>query len=162
MRFTAACVKLCVCCRHAAQLLQHLQHHCLAQRQAWFFRMPIQACEAQEKVIHCAELSDQQKGQMLSLIISYPDRALPLFEVPEYLLAHTLSAHLQGPPAGTSYNSVLAVVLLQTPLTRSCCVQCCGGVLLLKLPEPSLAWLESSSFLDGHVNVLICCGFRLW
>ena len=65
------------------------------------FRMPIQACEAQEKVIHCEDLSDQQKGQMLSQIITYPDRALLLFEVPEYLLAHTLSAHLQGPPAGT-------------------------------------------------------------
>ena len=63
--------------------------------------MPIQAREAQEKVIRCADLSNQQKGQMLSLLIAYPNRALPLFEVPEYLLAHTLSAHLQGPPAGT-------------------------------------------------------------
>ncbi len=63
--------------------------------------MPIQACEAQEMVIHCADLSDQQKGQMPAQIITHPDKALPLFEVPEYLLAHTLSAHLQGPPAGT-------------------------------------------------------------
>jgi len=82
-------------------LLQQLQHKRLAQRQRLLFRMLIQACEAQEKVIHCSDLSDQQKGQMLSQIITYPARVLPLFEVPEYLLAHTLSAHLQGPPAGT-------------------------------------------------------------
>ena len=65
------------------------------------FRMPIQACEAQDKVTYCADLSDKQKGQMLAQIITYPDRAPPLFEVPEYLLAHPLSAHLQSPPAGT-------------------------------------------------------------
>ena len=80
--------------------------------------MPVQACEAKEKVIQLANLSDKEKGQMLARIIIYPDRALPLFEVPEYLLAHTLSEYLQGPPAGTRYNSVLAVVLLQTPPTH--------------------------------------------
>ena len=72
------------------------------------------SCEAQEKVIQWANLSGQQKGQMLSQIITYPDIALPLFEVPEYLLAQTLSAHLQGPPAGI-VNSVSAVVRVQMP-----------------------------------------------
>ena len=97
--------------------------------------MPIQACEAREKVIHCAYLSHQQKGQMLAQIINCPDRALPLFDVPEFLLADTLSAHLQGPPAGTVQLCVSCCADADAP-PCSCCSQSRGGVLLLKLPEP--------------------------
>lgn len=161
VRFTAACVKSCVCCKHAAQLTAAVATQLSSSKTGLLFRMPIQACEAREKVIHCADLSHQQKGQMLAQIINCPDRALPLFDVPEFLLADTLSAHLQGPPAGTVQLCVSCCADADAP-PRSCCSQSRGGVLLLRLPEPSLACLTRSSFSARHINVLICCGFRLW
>ena len=154
-------MKSCLCCTHVAKLTTAVATETSSSKTCLLFRMPIQTCEAQEKVIHCADLSDQQKGQMLSQIITFPDRALPLFEVPEYLLAHTFVSAPTGPTSRYSHSSVLAVVLMHIPPPRSCYSQSCGEALLSKLPERSLACLERDTFFARHTNSFVC-GFRLW
>ena len=67
-------------------------------------RMSVHADEARAKVIHCETLDDKQKAKMLLLINTEPDTTLPVFTgVPDFLLGHTLSMHLEGLKAGTTH-----------------------------------------------------------
>ena len=66
-------------------------------------RMSAQADGARAKVIHCETLDDKQKAKMLLLINTKPDTTLPVFTgVPDFLLGHTLSMHLEELTAGTT------------------------------------------------------------
>ncbi|KAA6429165.1 MAG: hypothetical protein FRX49_00562 [Trebouxia sp. A1-2] len=59
--------------------------------------MSLQADEARAKIINCEALDDKQKAKMLLLINTEPDTTLPVFTgVPDFLLGHTLSMHLEG------------------------------------------------------------------
>lgn len=65
--------------------------------------MSLQADEARAKIINCEILDDKQKAKMLLLLNTEPDTSLPVFTgVPDFLLGHTLSMHLEGLKAGTS------------------------------------------------------------
>ncbi|KAL3139897.1 hypothetical protein ABBQ38_004191 [Trebouxia sp. C0009 RCD-2024] len=65
--------------------------------------MSLQADEARAKIINCEALDDKQKAKMLLLINTEPDTSLPVFTgVPDFLLGHTLSMHLEGLKAGAS------------------------------------------------------------
>ncbi|KAA6419341.1 MAG: hypothetical protein FRX49_10740 [Trebouxia sp. A1-2] len=65
--------------------------------------MSLQADEARAKIINCEALDDKQKAKMLLLINTEPDTTLPVFTgVPDFLLGHTLSMHLEGLKAGAS------------------------------------------------------------
>ena len=65
-------------------------------------RMSGQADDARVKDIHCEMLDNKQKAKMLLLINTKPDTTLPVFTgVPDVLLGHTLSMHLEGLTAGT-------------------------------------------------------------
>ncbi|DBA71815.1 TPA: hypothetical protein ACH3X2_010968 [Trebouxia sp. C0005] len=64
--------------------------------------MSLQADEARAKIINCEALDDKQKAKMLLLINTEPDTTLPVFTgVPDFLLGHTLSMHLEGLKADT-------------------------------------------------------------
>ena len=63
--------------------------------------MLVSADDARAKVIHCEALDDKQKAKMLLLINTEPDTTLPVFTgVPDFLLGHTLSVHMEGLTAG--------------------------------------------------------------
>ena len=63
--------------------------------------MSVQADDARAKVIHCETLDNKQKAKMLLLINTKPDTTLPVFTgVPDFLLGHTLSVHMEGLTAG--------------------------------------------------------------
>ena len=65
--------------------------------------MSVQADDARAKVIHCKALDNEQKAKMLLLINTKPDTTLPVFTgVPDFLLGHTLSVHLEGMTAGNN------------------------------------------------------------
>ena len=65
--------------------------------------MSVQADDARAKVIHCETLDNEQKAKMLLLINTKPDTTLPVFTgVPDFLLGHTLSVHLEGMTAGNN------------------------------------------------------------
>ena len=65
--------------------------------------MPVQADDARAKVIQCETLYHEQKAKMLLLINTKPDTTLPVFTgVPDFLLGHTVSMHLEGLTAGTT------------------------------------------------------------
>ncbi|DBA89099.1 TPA: hypothetical protein ACH3X1_016272 [Trebouxia sp. C0004] len=65
--------------------------------------MSVQADDARAKVIHCETLDNEQKAKMLLLINTKPDTTLPVFTgVPDFLLGHTLSVHLEGMTADRS------------------------------------------------------------
>ena len=64
--------------------------------------MSVQADDARAKVVHCEVLDNKQKAKMLLLINTKPDTTMPVFTgVPDFLLGHTLSLHLEGLTAGT-------------------------------------------------------------
>ena len=65
--------------------------------------MSVQAEDARDKVIQCETLDNKQKAKMLLLNNTKPDITLPVFTgVPDFLLGHTLSMHLEGVTAGTT------------------------------------------------------------
>ncbi|KAL0021289.1 hypothetical protein WJX79_009826 [Trebouxia sp. C0005] len=64
--------------------------------------MSLQADEARAKIINCEAVDDKQKAKMLLLINTEPDTTLLVFTgVPDFLLGHTLSMHLEGLRAGS-------------------------------------------------------------
>ena len=66
-------------------------------------RMSVQADDARAKVIQCETLDHEQKAKMLLLINTKPDTTLLVFTgVPDFLLGHTVSMHLEGLTAGTT------------------------------------------------------------
>ena len=78
-------------------------------------RMSVSADEARAKVIHCEALDDKQKAKMLLLINTEPDTTLPVFTgVPDFLLGHTVSAHLEGMTTGTSPTAHAVALYLHT------------------------------------------------
>ena len=65
--------------------------------------MSVQADDARAKVIQCETLDHEQKAKMLLLINTKPDTTLLVFTgVPDFLLGHTVSMHLEGLTAGTT------------------------------------------------------------
>lgn len=86
-------------------------------------RMLLQADDARAKVIHCVTLDNKQKAKMLLLINTKPDTTLPVFTgVPDFLLGHTLSVHLEGMTAGTTPTAhTTALYLTIHPLLEFTC-----------------------------------------
>ena len=77
--------------------------------------MSVQADDARAKVIHCETLDNKQKAKMLLLINTKPDTTLPVFTgVPDFLLGHTLSVHLEGLTAGTTLTAHAIALYLET------------------------------------------------
>ena len=77
--------------------------------------MSVQADDARAKVIHCETLDNKQKAKMLLLINTKPDTTLPVFTgVPDFLLGHTLSVHLEGLTAGTTPTAHAIALYLET------------------------------------------------
>ena len=77
--------------------------------------MSVSADDARAKVIHCEALDDKQKAKMLLLINTEPDTTLPVFTgVPDFLLGHTLSVHLEGMTTGTTPTAHAIALYLHT------------------------------------------------
>ena len=115
-------------------------------------RMSVSADDARAKVIHCEALHDKQKAKMLLLINTEPDITLPVFTgVPDFLLGHTLSAHLEGMTTGTTPTAHAIALYLHTSsalrlllVTLNIGLQHFGmhakWVAVLFLPWPSAEW----------------------